>query len=68
MYISVYSMFDAIIVSGIGNINAISTSKIMKIIAIKKIMMRKVVMWIFLGQTHIQMEIFFSVFINFPWD
>ena len=58
-------MFDINIVIGIGNSSAISTSKIVKIAAIKKNRDEKCSRAEILGQIHIRMETFFSVFINF---
>jgi hypothetical protein len=52
-------IFDVNIVIGIGNSRANSTSKIMKITAIKRIVMKMVVVLNILGQTHIQTVIFF---------
>jgi len=58
-------MFDVVMMIGIGNNSAISTSKIMEITAIKKNRNENGSRAEFFDQIHIEMAIIFSVFINF---
>jgi hypothetical protein len=59
-------MFDVNMVSGVGNSSAISTSKIIKITAIKKNRDEKGSRAeFFLGKSVFEWGSFFSVFINF---
>jgi len=53
-------MFDVSIVIGIGNNSTISSSKIMQLLRLGRVLMRMVVVWSFFGgRIRIQMGIFF---------